>query len=361
MSDASRRTPLHAAHIAAKAIMCDFAGWAMPMRYGSQIEEHRAVRADAGMFDVSHMAIIDVSDAGAGGAKAFLQRLLANDVGRLAAPGQALYGLLLNERGGIIDDVIAYRLESGYRVVANASTRGCVLNWLAQHASAFGVELREREDLAMIAVQGPQALQRFAAASGRDISDLRRFHAVAATGWMIARTGYTGEDGLEAMLPAAEAPRLWQRLEAAGVRAAGLGARDTLRLEAGLNLHGQDMDESTSPLESNLAWTVAWKPPERDFIGRRALEAQRERKPLMRLRGLVHEGRGVLRRGMQVATDAGEGVVTSGSFAPALGLSIGLARLPAAAAGDAKVALRGAWRAARIVAPPFVRNGARTF
>ena len=358
----SQRTPLHAAHLAANAAMTDFAGWALPLRYGAQIEEHRHVRAAAGMFDVSHMTIIDVRDAANGGARAFLQRVIASDVGRLAAPGRALYGALLNEQGGIIDDVIAYRLSFGFRVVANAATRLRVLSWLRLHASAFAVRLEERDDLAMLAVQGPAARERFVAATGRaGAANLARFHALEESGWMVARTGYTGEDGVEAMLPAAEALPLWQRLDAAGVRPAGLGARDTLRLEAGLNLYGQDMDETTSPLESNLAWTVAWTPQHRSFIGRAALEAQRERKPAARLTGLAYEGRGVLRHGMRVATDAGEGVVTSGGFSPSLGCSIALARLPTTAAGDAQVQMRGAWRPARIVAPPFVRNGERTF
>lgn len=355
----SRRTPLHAAHLAANAAMTDFAGWAMPLRYGSQLEEHRFVRADAGMFDVSHMTIIDLRDTADDGARAFLQRVMASDTARLAAPGTGLYGTLLNERGGIVDDVIAYRLSSGYRVVANAATRQRVLGWLAQHAGGFAVRLEERDDLAMLAVQGPAARERFARATGRrDVANLARFHALEESGWMMARTGYTGEDGLEVMLPAAAALPLWHSLEAAGARPAGLGARDTLRLEAGLNLHGQDMDETTSPLECNLAWTVAWP---RAFIGRAALQAQRERKPALRLKGLAYEGRGVLRRGMTVATAAGEGAVTSGGFSPSLGCSIALARLPAMAAGEAQVRMRGVWRPARIVKPPFLRNGARTF
>ena len=353
------RTPLHGAHLRARARMVSFAGWEMPLHYGSQVAEHRAVRSAAGMFDVSHMAVTDLSGAGAA---AFLRHVVANDVERLGVPGKALYGALLNEHGGVVDDLIVYRLEGGYRVVSNAGTRDRVMGWLRGRAGAFDVALRTRTDLAMIAVQGPQAVERFLAATGRDAAAGLGFFGVCETGdWMIARTGYTGEDGIEVLLPGAAAEALWDGLERTGVVPAGLGARDTLRLEAGLNLHGQDMDESVTPLESNMAWTVTWDPPRRDFVGRAALEAQRRRGPDTRLTGVVLEERGVLRRGMAVHTEAGAGMLTSGAFSPTLGCGIGLARVPRAARGVVRVDVRGVARACRIVRPPFVRHGKRVF
>ena len=351
-----RRTPLFDAHIAASARMTDFAGWAMPIRYGSQIDEHHAVRESAGMFDVSHMAVVDFRGAGT---MAFLQRVVANDVGKLKAAGTALYGVLLNEAGGIIDDVIVYRRAGGYRVVSNAATRDRVIAWYAAHADGFDTAPDERDDITMIAVQGPEAIARFADVTGlAQVAELKRFHVLETPrsehGWMIARTGYTGEDGVEVMLPTLDAPRLWRELESAGVRPAGLGARDTLRLEAGLNLYGQDMDENTTPLESNLAWTVAFEPQDRDFIGRAALEAQRATGIGNKLTGIALDDRGIVRHGMKVITNAGEGEVRSGIFSPTLGYSIGLARVPRAATGEVDVLIRGRQRRGRIVRPPFI-------
>ena len=351
-----RRTPLYDAHVAANARMVPFAGWSMPLNYGSQIAEHHAVRRAAGMFDVSHMTVIDLTGKGA---FALLERTFANDPAK-AAPGKAVYGVLLNERGGIIDDLIVYGRAGGYRAVVNAGTRARVLDWLATQSEDLDVVVAEQADLAMLAVQGPEALSRLAAATAFDASDLAPFSFAAPAardGWMVARTGYTGEDGVEILLPAADAGVLWQRLLAAGVAPAGLAARDTLRLEAGLNLYGQDMDEHVSPLESNLSWTVAWRPPERRFVGREALSAQRQARPRQALRGLVLEAKGVMRRGCTVATSHGEGVVTSGIFSPTLGYSIALARLPRDAAEDCTVAIRAARLPARIVRPPFVRHG----
>ena len=353
---ALRRTPLFDAHIAAGARMSGFAGWAMPIRYGSQIEEHHAVRASAGMFDVSHMTMVDFEG---GGTRAFLQHVVANDVRKLRAAGGALYGVLLNETGGIIDDVIVYRRDRGYRVVSNAATRDRVIAWYLERASQFDTAWVERDDVAMIAVQGPEAVPLFAQTTGlAKTIELKRFHALDARGgWMIARTGYTGEDGVEVMLPGGDAAGLWHALASAGVRPAGLGARDTLRLEAGLNLYGQDMDETTTPLESNLAWTVAFDPADRNFIGRQALEAQRSAGTGNKLTGIALKDRGVMREGMKVMTNAGEGEVRSGIFSPTLGYSIGLARVPRAAAGDVGILVRGRKRRGRIVRPPFVTRG----
>jgi aminomethyltransferase len=352
-----RRTPLHPAHVAAGARLVPFAGWEMPVHYGSQLNEHHAVRSGAGMFDVSHMAIIDLAGDGC---RAFLQRVIANDVDRLTEVGKALYGVLLNEAGGVIDDLIVYRRANGYRIVSNAGTRERVLGWLrAQNRD--GVALVER-DLAMIAVQGPKALERFATVTDwNGLGDLASFSALERGEWMVARTGYTGEDGVEAMLPAADALDLWNDLAGAGVDPIGLGARDTLRLEAGLNLYGQDMDERTSPLVANLGWTIAWEPATRAFIGRAALEAERAAGVAERLTGLVMEARGVLRHGQRVCTAAGDGVVTSGIFSPTLGYSIALARVPLQARGACEVEIRGKLHPARIVRPPFVRKGAKVF
>ncbi len=354
-----RRTPLFGEHVRADARMVDFAGWKMPLHHGSQVAEHHAVRNAAGMFDVSHMTVTDLAG---GGARAFLRHVVANDVERLAAPGKALYGALLNDAGGVLDDLIVYRLANGYRVVSNAGTHDRVVAWLTARADGFDVVLRERLDTAMIAVQGPEAGTRFVTATGREnVRELGFFEVLEAGDWMLARTGYTGEDGVEVVLPGADAAALWQRLAATGVVPVGLAARDTLRLEAGLNLHGQDMDETVTPLESNMGWTVAWEPPDRDFVGRAALEAQRRDRPPTRLTGVVLEERGVMRHGMEIRTDAGAGVVTSGIFSPTLGCSIGLARVPRTARGRVGIDIRGRIRTGRLVRPPFVRNGKQVF
>ena len=354
---AERKTALYDLHVAAKARMVPFAGWSMPLNYGSQLAEHRDVRGSAGMFDVSHMTITDLAGTDA---RALLARVFAGDVDK-AAPGRAVYGLLLNASGGIIDDAIVYGRDSGYRVISNAATREKVADWLRVHAADSGVDLRERHDLALIAVQGPNASRAFSGATAMDLADLRAFSVRERNGWMVARTGYTGEDGVEVALPADEAGALWQRLSDAGVACAGLAARDTLRLEAGLLLYGQDMDETTSPLESNLGWTVAWDPPERDFVGREALARQRSRGPERVLRGVVLAGRGVIRHGQRLETNAGDGFVTSGIFSPTLGYSIGFARLPRGATGDCLIEIRSSSIPGRIVRPPFVRHGKQVF
>lgn len=353
----ARRTPLHREHVDAGAKLVDFAGWEMPLHYGSQIEEHHAVRAACGMFDVSHMAVIDI-----GGARAsnFLRRMVANDVAKLDDLGAALYGLLLNDSGGVIDDVIVYRREHGYRMVANAGNRGKVIGWLGTHGGE-AVTVTER-DLAMIAVQGPRARSLAASVIKTvDLGSLAPFRAVEDADLMVACTGYTGEDGIEVTLPGDAARRLWSMLLDLGVPPAGLGARDTLRLEAGFNLCGHDMDESVSPLVSNLAWTISWHPEDRKFIGREALQRERTAGAAHKLTGLVLEGRGVMREGQRVACKGGDGTVTSGIFSPTLGYSIALARVPRNAKGVCEVEIRGRMVPARIVKPPFVRRGQQVF
>ncbi len=353
------KTPLNALHRAAGARMVDFGGWDMPLHYGSQVEEHHAVRRDAGVFDVSHMRAIDIEG---GGARAFLRAALANDVDRLREPGRALYGCLLDDAGHVLDDLIAYRLgATRYRLVVNAATAARDLAWLERLRARSGGDVRiaPRPDLAMIAIQGPRARERFRAAlPGLEAPTraLAPFHAVEQGERMVARTGYTGEDGFELLLPAAEAADTWRSLVAAGARPCGLGARDTLRLEAGMNLYGQDMDEATSPLDAGLAWTVDLAPG-RDFVGRAALEAAGRQCVFAGL--VLLEAGGVLRAHQRVIAACGEGIVTSGTFSPTLGRSIALARLPLGTApGEVvRVAVRGRELAARVVKPPFVRDG----
>ncbi|MGH8272878.1 MAG: glycine cleavage system aminomethyltransferase GcvT [Gammaproteobacteria bacterium] len=355
-----RKTPLYAAHEAAGGRMVDFAGWLMPLSYGSELAEHRAVREDAGIFDVSHMGIVDFEGPRT---KDFLRRLYANDIARLTTPGAAQYGVMLNPEGGVKDDLITYfRGPERYRTVVNAGTRAGDIAWMRKVATDYGVTVTEREALAMIAVQGPRARERAAAVLPEALKggalELKPFTACERGDWLVARTGYTGEDGWEIMLPVERAPALWQALVEAGAAPCGLAARDSLRLEAGLNLYGQDMDETTTPWESNLGWTVALEPAARDFIGREALERAHE-ESTHRLIGLVLKDRGVIRHGQTVKTAAGEGVVTSGGFGPTIERSVALARVPAAAASEdeAQVLMRNREMPAAIVKPPFVRRG----
>jgi aminomethyltransferase len=354
-----QRTPLYDLHLALGAKMVDFGGWDMPLHYGSQVEEHHQVRRDCGVFDVSHMTVIDV---GGPQAKAWLQHLLANDVERLHSPGRALYSTMLNERGGIVDDMIVYRLEDGYRLVVNASTRNQDLAWMQAHLGSYDVQLNERSELAMLAIQGPQARQKIAElvtqSRGNLIQLLQPFEGQPDGDWFIARTGYTGEDGLEIILPADQAPGFFNDLVGAGISPIGLGARDTLRVEAGMNLYGQDIHQDVSPLASNMAWSIAWEPATRQFIGRTALEAERASGVQHKLVGLVLEERGVLRAHQVVRiANVGEGEITSGSFSPTLSKSIALARVPMATADRAEVEIRGKWYPVRVVKPTFVRHG----
>lgn len=355
----TQQTPLHATHVAAGARMVDFAGWDMPVNYGSQIEEHHAVRRDAGMFDVSHMLALDLEGADA---KAFLRGLIANDVAKLVEPGKALYACMLNEQGGVIDDLIVYFLsDTAYRIVVNAGTADKDVAWMQQRLAATGAAatLSVRRDLAMIAVQGPNARAKtWAAIPGAEAAStaLKVFQAATVGDIFIARTGYTGEDGFELTLPVSKAASTWAALAAAGVKPCGLGARDTLRLEAGMALYGNDMDETVSPLDAGLAWTVDFKDENRDFVGKAALVANGARQQAL---GLILEDKGILRSHQKVFTAQGEGETSSGSFSPTLEKSIALARLPlGVAAGDAvEVDIRGKRLKARVVKAPFVRNG----
>ena len=342
--------------------MVDFGGWDMPVNYGSQIEEHHAVRKDCGMFDVSHMCPVDVVGADC---RAFLSRLVANDVAKLTVSGKALYSAMLNEAGGVIDDLIIYFLsDTRFRIVINAGTAEKDLAWMQAKAAEWNLDVtitqRRSGDsaLAIIAVQGPNArakVWQVLPQAKAAIANLKPFFAAEVDQYFIASTGYTGEDGYEIMLPASEAEALWNALHQAGVAPCGLGARDTLRLEAGMNLYGQDMDETVSPLDAGLAWTVAMKDG-RDFVGKSALTAAGQRKAFL---GLVLLTKGVLRGHQNVITKHGDGEITSGSFSPTLQQSIALARLPLGVqVGDeVEVDIRGKLLKARVTKPVFARNG----
>ena len=354
-----KTTPLNAQHKASGARTVDFGGWDMPVNYGSQIEEHHAVRREWGLFDVSHMLAVDLEGPGV---REFLRGALANDVAKLKVPGKALYSCMLNEEGGVVDDLIAYFFrDDWFRIVVNAGTAEKDLAWRdkLKSASAAALTITPRRDLSIVAVQGPRARERFwqAYPNTRAATEpLVPFSAARVGTWMIARTGYTGEDGFEVILPSAEVVPFWERLVAAGARPAGLGARDTLRLEAGMNLYGQDMDDGVSPLDAGLAWTVDLKEA-RDFTGRKELERRGQKGQFLGL--VLTDSGGVLRAHQKVRTAHGEGEITSGTFSPTIGKSIALARLPmGVAAGDTvQVVVRDKALAARVVKPPFVRHG----
>ena len=354
------KTPLYEQHIAAGAKIVDFGGWDMPLHYGSQKEEHHVVRTAAGIFDVSHMTIVDLEGENVRG---FLRQLLANDVAKLQQPGKALYSAMLNEAGGVIDDLIVYFMnETWFRLVVNASTREKDLAWIRQHAAVHDVSVTERSELAMVAVQGPKARELAAVCIADEFRDealaMKPFYGMEAGELFVARTGYTGEDGWEIAMPADLAAQIWEQLLDCGISPCGLGARDTLRLEAAMNLYGSDMDEDISPLEAGLGWTIAWDPADRNFIGREKLEEKRADSARQRFVGLLLEDKGVLRNHQRVVVDGiGEGEITSGGFSPTIGRSIALARVPAGDYQNAQVEVRNKLLNVRIVPTPFVRNG----
>jgi len=361
----TNKTVLHAKHLESGAKMVDFHGWEMPINYGSQIEEHHAVRQDAGMFDVSHMTIVDVKGKDA---QAFLRRLVINDVAKLTVPGKALYTGMLNEEGGVIDDLIIYFFtETDYRLVVNSATREKDLAWMAKQSDGFEITITERPEFGMLAVQGPQAKAKVATLLNEEqsasVEGMKPFFGVQVGDVFIATTGYTGEDGYEIIVPDSVAEDLWQKLLDAGVKPCGLGARDTLRLEAGMNLYGLDMDETVSPLAANMAWTISWEPAGRQFIGRSSLEAQKELGNQPKLVGLVLEEKGVLRTGLKVITENGDGVITSGTFSPTLGHSIAMARVPRSVkVGDTvEVEMRKKLVKVQVTKASFVRNGKKVF
>jgi len=380
-SKAPQRTPFYQSHIDSEGKLVDFSGWELPINYGSQIEEHDAVRTDAGMFDVSHMVVTDIKGADT---KAWLQKLLANDVSKLTVTGKALYSGMLNEQGGVIDDLIVYLMnadETEYRIVSNAATRDKDLAQFNKVAAGFDITITERPELAMLAVQGPNAIAKLAATKpswadtlaglkpfvGADLTDIE------GPDWFVARTGYTGEDGVEVIMHGDDAPAFFEQLKANGIKPAGLGARDTLRMEAGMNLYGHDMDETISPYECNMGWTLALK-DDRAFVGREALVSKRkqskEDNTAMKQVGLLLTTRGVLREGMTVTINQGTdneqtGIITSGTFSPSLKNSIAIARVPASLseADSVQVDLRGKGKFVdvRVLKLPFVRNGKQQF
>lgn len=376
-----QRTPLYQSHVDSEGKLVDFSGWELPIHYGSQIEEHEAVRTDAGMFDVSHMVVTDIKGTDS---KAWLQKLLANDVAKLKTVGKALYSGMLNEQGGVIDDLIVYLMnadETEYRIVSNAATRDKDLAQFNKVAKDFDITLTERPELAMIAVQGPNAVEKLAQTKpswadtlaalkpfvGADLTDIE------GTDWFVARTGYTGEDGVEVIMHGDDAPAFFEQLKANGIKPAGLGARDTLRMEAGMNLYGHDMDETINPYECNMGWTLALK-DDRDFVGRDALVSQRKQakddNTAMKQVGLLLTTRGVLREGMTVTINQGTddeqtGVITSGTFSPSLKNSIAIARVPASLSDNDSVQVdlrgKGKFVDVRVLKLPFVRNGKQQF
>lgn len=356
----TKKTILNEAHRQLDAHMVDFAGWEMPLDYGSQIDEHHLVRQQVGMFDVSHMTVIDITGKQA---KVFLQTLLANDVAKLTRQGKALYSCMLNEKAGIIDDLIVYYLDDQtYRLVLNASTHDKDIAWIETCSAAFEVSVKVQENLAMIAVQGPKARQKVCPLLperlGLSAAEIKPFAACWFGEWFIGRTGYTGEDGFEIMLPEDKVNDFWNNLLKVGVKPCGLGARDTLRLEAGMSLYGQDMDENTHPLESGLGWTVAWQPADRRFIGRAALEDIKQKAEHKKVVGLVLQDKGVLRRQQRVILEDGrEGEITSGGYSPTLERSIAMARVPATKSTVCEVEIRGKLKKALLVKPHFARSG----
>ncbi|MFT5657394.1 MAG: aminomethyltransferase [Gammaproteobacteria bacterium] len=353
-----KKTPFYQSHLDASAKMVDFGGWDMPIHYGSQIAEHEIVRSDAGMFDVSHMTVVDVSGADA---SAYLGYLLANDIAKLKKHGKALYSCMLNADGGVVDDLIVYFLDDQfYRVIINSATRDKDIAWLNLQAAKFtNVSLVERDDVAMIAVQGPTARDKALSlfeSNRTTLESLGRFEAATIGDFFIARTGYTGEDGFEFLMPIGQAVDCWQRLSNAGVKPCGLGARDTLRLEAGMSLYGIDMDETTSPLCSGLGWTLSMS-DSRDFIGKAVLEQEQKLGVKQQMVGLVLKDKGVLRNHLKVITADGEGEITSGSYSPTLGKAIALARIPSGVSGEVEVEVRNKYLKADVVKMPFVRLG----
>jgi len=367
----SNKTVLHSKHLASGAKMVDFHGWEMPINYGSQIEEHNAVRQKSGMFDVSHMTIVDIQGHDA---KAFLRRLVINDVAKLTVAGKALYTGMLNETGGVIDDLIIYFFsDTNYRLVVNSATRVKDLAWMNKQATGFDITITERPEFGMIAVQGPEAKAKLASLLTAEqsitveqqiaVENMQPFFGVQVADLFIATTGYTGEEGYEIIIADSAAEDFWQKLLDAGVTPCGLGARDTLRLEAGMNLYGLDMDEMISPIAANMAWTISWEPTDRDFIGRDVLTAQKAAGDQPKLVGLVLTEKGVLRSHQVVNTEFGQGEITSGTFSPTLGHSVALARVPRSVkSGDTvEVEMRKKLVKVLVTKPSFVRNGKKVF
>lgn len=346
MTRSTQSSPIRSTHEGLGARFVDFGGWDMPVQYQSVLSEHAAVRDTVGIFDVSHLGRLDVSGSGA---TATLAGLFCNDA-RDFEPGRSHYTMLLNEAGGIVDDIVVWRwADEHYWVLPNAANSDTVATAIADNRQGT-VDVEDlRPTTAFFAVQGPAAPDLIAEVLGEAP---RRFRTAVAGSVRMAGTGYTGEPGGELCVPADAAGELWQLLTAAGAVPCGLGSRDTLRLEAGLPLWGEDIDESTTPIEAGLDFAVAW---DHEFRGKEALALAVEEGPKRRLRGLVMDDRGIPRPGYRVRSGDAEGEVTSGNLSPGLNTGIALAYLspPTQAEGDAEVEIRGVWVAAHLATPPF--------
>ena len=364
MTEELLTTPLYSQHQSLDAKIVDFGGWALPVNYGSQIEEHRAVRKNVGMFDVSHMTVSDINGEDT---LAFLSFILANDISKVTAtPGKALYSCMLNEDGGVIDDLIVYYMSDTHcRLVTNAGTNQKDMAWLNQQAANFEITFNERKELALIALQGPNAIATcekiLEPEFANTVSGLKRFQGAFYGDAFAGRTGYTGEDGIEFIIDAELANSLWEKFINAGVQPCGLGARDTLRLESGMSLYGNDLDEQHTPLESGLKWTVSIK-DDRDFIGKKSLV---EKPANNKMIGLILLDRGVLRGHQTVLLNDQEiGEITSGTFSPSLEQSIALARVSSNTelnVGDTvQIAVRKKKLNAIVAQYPFIKNGNAT-
>jgi aminomethyltransferase len=356
----ARRTPLYQKHVAAGARMVEFAGWEMPVQYAGVIEEHRAVREKCGVFDVSHMG--EVEFTGPRGLEA-LNRIVSNDLTK-CADGQAQYSVLCNAQGGIVDDVVVYRFSSERLLVCvNAANREKDGAHFEKYGAPLGASVAQKhDDYAQLAVQGPGARALLQPLTSAPLAPVKNYHfttgEVAGVPCIIARTGYTGEDGFELFCPPDAAPRLWDAVVAAGAQPCGLGARDSLRLESAYRLYGNDMDDATSPFEAGLAWTV--KLDKGDFVGREALLAQKAAGLKRKIAGFELVDRGVPRHGYRCLRDGAEvGAVTSGTMSPTLKKPIGLAYLPPELAAENAVfdvEIRGRGAAARVVKTPFYKR-----
>ncbi len=345
--------------------MIDFHGWDMPINYGSQLSEHEQVRNSCGIFDVSHMTILDFEGKDV---KEFLRKLLANDINSLNEDFDGLYSALLNESGGILDDLIAYKLESGYRLVFNCATRESDISWVVSQVGDMNVSFSERLDLSMIAMQGPdvfEVLSRcFSAETSNELKKKRPFQGLMENGTLVTTTGYTGEKGVEIMIDNEKANSLWQKAIQSGARPVGLAARDTLRLEAGMNLYGFEMDKMISPLECNMAWTVSLKDKERSFIGKEAFELKKKNGDHDLLKGLLFEDRCIVRSNQEIFFDekkTKKGIVTSGTYSPTLKKSIALARIVHSDKETCLAEVRGKIFTAAIGQPRFIKEGKIVF
>jgi aminomethyltransferase len=344
--------------------MVDFHGWSMPINYGSQINEHNSVRENCGIFDVSHMTILDFKGDDA---ETFVRKLISNDIKKLTEPYAGLYSAMVNEQGGVIDDLIAYKMENGYRLVVNCATRGEDLKWISSKSLNFKVEMTERDDLSMIAVQGPRSLDVLSSCPApivRALESKKRQQGVYDNNMFATKTGYTGEIGFEVILPHEQAVNLWQNAIDAGAVPVGLGARDTLRLEAGMNLYGFEMDESITPFECNMSWTVDFSDTDRDFYGKKALENILKEENYNELVGIMLDERTILRQGQKLWFNENkdlDGIVTSGTYSPTLKKPIALARIPKADLKSCFTEVRDKKVFAKIGSPKFIKEGKEIF